>query len=126
MAELVATDCQDLYELGLNATGVYYLPRHGRSVLCEMEGGDGGWMVMQRRAKVESQVRRAPERKRMKELFLSYSSPHPFSFLILILLTRLLISHCPLKVLLCPTLRYPSPCASQTHTYTPFFRLTST
>lgn len=56
MAELLATDCEDLYELGLNATGVYYLPRHGRDVLCEMEGGDGGWMVLQRRAKVESQV----------------------------------------------------------------------
>lgn len=59
MAELLATDCEDLYELGLNATGVYYLPRHGRDVLCEMEGGDGGWMVLQRRAKVESQVRDA-------------------------------------------------------------------
>lgn len=59
MAELLATDCEDLYELGLNATGVYYLPRHGRDVLCEMEGGDGGWMVLQRRAKVENQVRDA-------------------------------------------------------------------
>lgn len=53
---MMATDCQDLHELGLNATGVYYLPRHGRNVLCEMESGDGGWLVVQRRARVERQV----------------------------------------------------------------------
>ena len=51
-----ATDCQDLYENGRNATGVYHLPIHGRDVLCEMEGGDGGWLVMQRRARVHEQV----------------------------------------------------------------------
>ncbi|KAG0720646.1 Techylectin-5B [Chionoecetes opilio] len=56
MAEMLATDCQDLYDLGFNATGVYHLPKHGRDVLCEMEGGDGGWLVVQRRVRVADQV----------------------------------------------------------------------
>ena len=56
VAEMVAGDCQDLYDLGRNATGVYHLPRHGRNVLCEMEGGDGGWLVVQRRASVPVKV----------------------------------------------------------------------
>lgn len=56
VAEMVAVDCQDLYELGRNASGVYHLAKHGRDVLCEMEGGDGGWLVVQRRARVNQQV----------------------------------------------------------------------
>lgn len=56
MMEMLATDCQDLYMLGLNATGVYHLAKHGRDVMCEMEGGDGGWLVVQRRARVAEQV----------------------------------------------------------------------
>ncbi|XP_045136949.1 techylectin-5B-like [Portunus trituberculatus] len=56
VAEIVAGDCQDLYDLGHNASGVYHLARHGRDVLCEMEGGDGGWLVVQRRARVAEQV----------------------------------------------------------------------
>lgn len=56
VAEMVAGDCQDLYDLGRNASGVYHLARHGRDVLCEMESGDGGWLVVQRRARVAVQV----------------------------------------------------------------------
>ncbi|XP_069182047.1 techylectin-5A [Procambarus clarkii] len=53
---LAAGDCQDLYDLGFNASGVYYLQKFGRQVLCDMETGLGGWLVIQRRAKVVEQV----------------------------------------------------------------------
>lgn len=53
---LLAGDCQDLYDMGSNASGVYYLQKFGRQVLCEMESGEGGWLVIQRRAKVMEQV----------------------------------------------------------------------
>lgn len=52
----LAGDCQDLYEMGFNASGVYYLQKFGRQVLCDMETGQGGWLVIQRRAKVVEQV----------------------------------------------------------------------
>lgn len=54
---LMAGDCQDLYDMGFNASGVYFLQKFGRQVLCDMESGDGGWLVIQRRAKVVEQVR---------------------------------------------------------------------
>lgn len=54
---LMAGDCQDLYDMGFNASGVYFLQKFGRQVLCDMESGDGGWLVIQRRAKVLEQVR---------------------------------------------------------------------
>ncbi|XP_047487397.1 techylectin-5B-like [Penaeus indicus] len=53
---LMAGDCQDLYDMGFNASGVYFLQKFGRQVLCDMESGDGGWLVIQRRAKVVEQV----------------------------------------------------------------------
>lgn len=55
---LLAGDCQDLYDMGFNASGVYYLQKFGRQVLCDMESEQGGWLVIQRRAKVMEQVRR--------------------------------------------------------------------
>ncbi|KAK7076184.1 hypothetical protein SK128_014785 [Halocaridina rubra] len=53
---LVAGDCQDLFEMGFNASGVYYLQKFGRQVLCDMETDEGGWLVIQRRARVAEQV----------------------------------------------------------------------
>ncbi|KAF2359458.1 Fibrinogen alpha/beta/gamma chain C-terminal globular domain [Trinorchestia longiramus] len=53
---VTAEDCQDLFELGYNATGVYYLQKFGRQVHCDMETDDGGWLVIQRRVKVDPQV----------------------------------------------------------------------
>lgn len=53
---LLAGDCQDLYDLGFNASGMYYLQKFGRQVLCDMESDPGGWLVIQRRARVGQQV----------------------------------------------------------------------
>ncbi|XP_068243967.1 fibrinogen-like protein A isoform X2 [Palaemon carinicauda] len=53
---ILAGDCQDLYDLGSNASGVYFLQKFGRQVLCDMETDEGGWLVIQRRARVAEQV----------------------------------------------------------------------
>ncbi|XP_018013872.1 techylectin-5B [Hyalella azteca] len=53
---VMAEDCQDLFELGYNATGVYYLQKFGRQVHCDMEIDSGGWLVIQRRVRVDPQV----------------------------------------------------------------------
>ncbi|XP_076032716.1 fibrinogen C domain-containing protein 1-A-like [Oratosquilla oratoria] len=57
MAHMVmAQDCQDLYELGYNASGVYRLLKFGKQVLCDMETDGGGWIVVQKRTRVTPQV----------------------------------------------------------------------
>ncbi|XP_064115530.1 techylectin-5B-like [Macrobrachium nipponense] len=55
-SNILAADCQDLYDLGSNASGVYFLQKFGRQVLCDMETDQGGWLVIQRRARVPEQV----------------------------------------------------------------------
>lgn len=84
MLEMLATDCQDLHEMGLNATGVYHLAKHGRDVLCEMEGGDGGWLVVQRRARVAKQVGHALGRWEPSQQLYTVTQPPFCLFLITI------------------------------------------